>query len=788
MPIRSLAHLTLGTGILWCASSGAVAAPVQTAFPAAGPDDCIAAAAPTFSGRRAIADSFEDSIEIRDVDGVLLRTITRAEITALAPWMTLGGNQDGPCALAWTDSGRQLYIAVFDAAIAGDGMPSDVILRYDVFDDALIRFARLELSANENAFPHLGLAHLAGRLYIGNDAGMVTAFNALSNSTSGSIRWSGALPGGSPVRGLAIDRASKWLYLANDIGIYRHDLNLNALTAVAVGSLPAIRGLAHTTHFGAPGQEGLYILTDDGASGSTVSRISDAQAMGNAAFAPTVYTTSPDLWHDIAATADGALLLSADEDAVLITDSADSRLSLPMWIEDEFAQAVDFGKGLISPDGEPQGWVIDADVIPAWNRFHPATPDGAAWVVFLLIMNDHLFADPAAQGLVRDILMRYAGHMPGGIGASRSADGYFRHWIDPITGQTKPGWSNELATYSTMKLVAAADRAAAFYPGDPDIQAAALEIICGVTNWDGFIQPTGNRGVYLIANAGGGPSGAAINNPFTEGVIFVEQAATYGGPTSVSALTKWTDRAQLPSALWVPGRPVTGAGSGSFLPAFITIYSELLQPTFRASTSWNQHTENLFVSHCSWNDDNAPEFFTVFSAGTTKGEWGGYNADSLSNHPGNVTTLTSLMGFCARGDRDPAVAAYHAYRNGARQTFKNGASILYRRSAIDPAYDPNSAGLPDVAHGALALAELIAPGSIESVLAISYDADICTPPNICVGDINGDGFTNAADFTILAGNFGAGPGATLAQGDLTGEGYINAADFTILAGDFGCAP
>ena len=58
-------------------------------------------------------------------------------------------------------------------------------------------------------------------------------------------------------------------------------------------------------------------------------------------------------------------------------------------------------------------------------------------------------------------------------------------------------------------------------------------------------------------------------------------------------------------------------------------------------------------------------------------------------------------------------------------------------------------------------------------------------PTICIGDVNGDGSTNAADFTILAGNFGSNvPPNT--GGDLNGDGIVNAADFVILAGDFGC--
>jgi hypothetical protein len=59
-------------------------------------------------------------------------------------------------------------------------------------------------------------------------------------------------------------------------------------------------------------------------------------------------------------------------------------------------------------------------------------------------------------------------------------------------------------------------------------------------------------------------------------------------------------------------------------------------------------------------------------------------------------------------------------------------------------------------------------------------------PAPCPGDVNGDGQTNAADFTILASSFGASvPVGTL--GDLNSDGVVDATDFTVLAGDFGCA-
>ncbi len=63
-------------------------------------------------------------------------------------------------------------------------------------------------------------------------------------------------------------------------------------------------------------------------------------------------------------------------------------------------------------------------------------------------------------------------------------------------------------------------------------------------------------------------------------------------------------------------------------------------------------------------------------------------------------------------------------------------------------------------------------------------ASVVTPA--CVGDVNEDGFVDVFDFSDLAANFGAGPGATREQGDLTGDGFVDVFDFSELAANFGC--
>jgi hypothetical protein len=766
------------------------AQPVIETWPVQGPDDTAAVASPALSGWYAAADSFEDSVEIRDISGALVRTITRAEIGALLPWMSLGGGPDGPSGLAWSDSGRLLFILVHDANLASDGQPSDAVLRYDTGTDSLSVFARLELFDRDDQWPHLSAVHFKGRLYVGafgfRGPAVVRVFQATANAASGVLLGSASLPSGTFVHGLAVDRGNGFLYAASESSIFRANLAAWPLSFTLVGNLANLRGLAYSDHYGGAGNAGLYALTGTSSpAAGQVWFIPPAQALGVQGFAPSPYASSASEWHSIAATADGKLLVGADEDAALISDASDSRLSFSVWLADEFAQAVHLARGLISPDGEPPGWVIDGDVQQGWTRFHPATPDAAGWAVLLLMMNEQVYGDPLAQSQVRQILVRYAGLASDGIRPTLTADGVMRHWIDPFTGQAKAGWDPEFATLSTEGIVLAASRARTRYPSDGAIQQAAAQIVCQERNQDAYFQ-AGTDAVYLKGLVGGGPDTSSASRPFSEAILLAEQLGFYGHAGAGAAYARWLNRANWPTATYLTERPITGDAAGQFQAAFTSLYPLLLQPAFRAGPAWQAQVATVRDSNAAWTDDNGPRSATVFSAGTTKAEWGGYHADTLADHPGDVASFPALMALSATGRRAEAVGAYNAYRRGARQTFLSGASILYRRSSVDPAYQPNSAGLPDVALGALGLAELIQPGSVAQVLAMPYqtcgttcypNCDASTTPPVL----------NVADFTCFLQRFAAGDAYSNCDGSTTPP-VLNVADFTCFLQRFagGC--
>lgn len=784
----------------------ASAAPVTGPWPTPGNADSYAVASAALAGLTATASAANDSVEIRDINQSVIRTVTREQMVALLPWMVLDSSNDGPAGMAFTDSGRLLFIAVTDTNAAGGGQPSDAILRLDVDTGDLRVFYRDELGGfNVVARPRAPLAHYKGKLYYGNSGGNVVQLRALMNDLSGTLLATTTSASAPLIMGLAVDRGGDAIWMATDTQLYRAAVTAPnfATSFVLRGARSSIRGIAFSEHFGGSANAGLYVLsssTGPDAFSTSFAPLTSTRLSGTLAF--TTYTSGFAVRNDIVATADGKLLLGQAAGAELVSDSSDTRLSYPNFVRNEFDQVVTFGRGLISPDGQPAGWVIDADVVPTINRFHPATPDAACWTVLLLLMNDEInrqgggSGDPLAQQQVRTILKRYAGQMPDGIVPLRSADGIYWHWINPATGGDA-GWGDSYATMSTMKIALAAARAMAYYSNDHEIRRAARAIICGVHGWDSYFQGSLPHRMYLIGNAGVGPAGGA-SGPFHEGILFANLAAWYGGANSVSAYNAWLNRASSPSATLLTGRPVTGDSANNFQSAFISLYPLLLTPEYRASAAWQAQVRDLRASNAAWTDDNGPQYNTVFSAGTSSFN-GGYNADSLSNHPGDMTTFTSLLAFAAGdgasgGRTVESVGGYQAYRMGARQTFKTGASMLYRRSNTNRSYSPNSAGLPDVALGALGLAELLSPGAVDRVLNTALPSCAYCQADVDDGTGTGaiDGGVDINDLLFFLGAFEQGDAAADLDDDgvdpATPDGGTDINDLLFFLGHFesGC--
>ncbi len=782
-----------GSAMAWAslAAPAGLAQPVSSPWngPALGGGAATLVATAGLAGWQLAAGS-DGRLRAVDVRGEVVWAAEPANVTALAPWLTLGpGGAARVVGAAMSESGRLGFVAIAQSGLAPDSQPRGTLLRWDTSTGSLGVFARVELGDGTSAAP---LAHFGGRLLAGTPAGL-RIYRANANDTTGTLLGSDA----NVFRSLSVDRErGQWHGLRSDGTLVRAGSVLVPPNWVTVGNLPGGPTAAAAFSDTAGRGQGLYHTVVDGADPAAAVQmrfIPANQMRGEAAFAPVIYgrvnvsqTSIGPTGVTLAAGAEGTLVASGATAPVAVRDAADTRLSLQAWMRSELTQQVAFARSLITGPASPggSGWVIDADTQIGLTRFHPASPDAAAWTVLLLLAAHDVLDDPAAQADVRRVLLRHAGLAFPGSEPQRNPDGWFLHWIEPATGGQKSGWGDGFATLSTMKIVLAAARAAQMFPEDAQIQAAAREIVCRVRNHDAFLQLPG--GYFMLAQPAGGPITTSRSAAFNEGLLFAEQAGVYGGPTGATASANWFNRALWPTATWLSGRPITGDVAGAFLPAFVSIYPALLSERYRASSDWSAHMANLRASSAAWTDDNRPRWYTVFSAGTTRSDWGGYHADALGDSPGNVSTFTAVMGVsamsgAANGDAE-IVGAYNAFLRGARQPFTGGASILYRRSSIDAAYVPNSAGLPDVAMGGLALAARLDSTFTDRVLAKTYWAcPRCVADIVSVGGLPPtDGLITGDDFNAFIGAFAAG--APLA--DVVGIGGLPGSDGLITGDDF----
>ncbi len=289
-------------------------------------------------------------------------------------------------------------------------------------------------------------------------------------------------------------------------------------------------------------------------------------------------------------------------------------------------------------------------------------------------------------------------------------------------------------------------------PGFPALNASGTAEFLQYLSQVGFRGPNGLAGVG-IDSLTGNPNAAATATDPTAGDFIAVARFPGGAPV-------WTVAAYEGQPVKSgPTGPVVGAiGNGS--------------PISISAPAIDKLGNVYFVGN--YDPTVGPPVNALFKA-VNSGS--GYNLEVLIKEGdafvGANSASTYTIEKLALGDTDSlASGGFH------------GAQIVQTQI---PGYTTTNPASPFAAGGILVNATITYNnlGNAESYEAALFIGPYAPPTALCDGDVNGDGFTNSADFNILAANFNQTvPPNT--QGDLSGDGVVNASDFNILAGDFGC--
>ena len=662
--------------------------------------DLVAAA--RYAGLYAVADRTSDSIELFDIHQNQIAQITADDLlVALPPGSNINGDDLGPVGLAFSASGRLLYINVGKEKKA-------TILKYNTNTKALTSFVSSLNLATHPDTGNLGMAHNEGVLWVGTGDGQLLRYKAERNDEDGELQASYALDGQS-VRDITIDSADDKGYISTSQGLYRLNTAMSAIDRLI--DIDGLKGSSFGRTYGAEKQGGLYLLADDISAGDQLLYISTEKLRQNGDLTPQFYTKI-ETTSDIAATADGRMLLAGNISRVM-NDGSDDRLSYEEWLRDEYEQYMTYFRTLLWPDGHPEGWVVGNDAHPDKNRYKVMSTGGAAWTILALITDEVMFGR-SAEREIELILTRHAGQHPDGIVPEVTIDGLFFTSYEPDTGKgiatAASGRKDTASIYTTAKMVNAAIRAKEHYPDNEQIRMAADKIIGQQKNYADYLrryaQVEQRATIY-------GPLGRDKLNtakPYQEAYLFAELAPIFD-PMAYWAYEDWWKHRENHRYLrtWLDTEPVVKYNQSSF----VELYGHIFFKDRRQSEGWRENFDNFYAHQAAWTDDNNPHYLTAFSAGPTEI---GYNADNISDHPGTINHFPAVLGFGMYGNSVPMVGGYMAYRDGSRQKLQGrpdvlgpdgspGAHMLTRYSNDDPQWQNPRIGIPDAAFGLFGLAE-----------------------------------------------------------------------------------
>lgn len=661
-------------------------------------------ASPKFAGYYAAADAATDTVEIRDIRDQLLRTLTTTELQTLMGTSSISENGYGPCALAFSDSGRQLFIAVRGQSAGAQ----DAILSYNTISEHLRVFTTLDIP---DGIERLPMMHSGGILYLGS-TGFIIRYSAQRNDSNGTLLTPLSLPVDNStfeVTGLASEPVSGKIFVSTTNALLSALITTNTDTLYTTTAITNIQDIAMARTYGADGQGGLYLLRN----GGMLDYIPTAQIRAGSTYTNSTYSSIAGAVN-LAATPCGRLLARAENQILLLSDTSDTRMDFETWVQNAFEEHLLYAKSFCWPNGTLEGLICDH--IGRTYASNYASADNAAHVIYTLILADHLLDDPDARDLTAVILRRHAALQPDGKQPELNPDGIYPHWLDMTTAE-----GSLFGTFSVNLVYSSALHAREYWKNDPEIVALCEALLARLRNLRDYT--TGNGTIVYSADSYG-PSGYYYGG-FTEIYSIWEMNAAQGTMGIRTFDNYWSNRNQIAYST-----PLTGTNEPRVYtedhPAFISLYNFGTSKRLREESSWREEFDGQYALHSAWTDDHAPHYFTVFSAGhgTT-----GYQADTVNNHPGNATHFPALIGFSSMGNTAPAVAAYMAYRDGRRATrfhnsrYARGAEIMLRYANSDPDWQDDIASLVDSGFASWALAELIEPGVLTDILAMDIHRD-----------------------------------------------------------------
>ncbi|MGB3464847.1 MAG: T9SS type A sorting domain-containing protein [Cyclobacteriaceae bacterium] len=365
----------------------------------------------------------------------------------------------------------------------------------------------------------------------------------------------------------------------------------------------------------------------------------------------------------------------------------------------------------------PNGMYRDSKVVrQGWTDYHPISVANVGVGLISVCIADRAGFESNGQNKVTQTLETILGYTSG-FNPDTNASGYYRHFLDPVTGAN--AWNSEYSTIDAAILVSGALFAKNYYNGNWYIGYLADQLFNSI-DWSRSVYNGTTGEIYLEMGANGYGFGQATM-PFNEYMIVANLARIQdvgGNGIGTQAWNTWTNLGQFDNANYWGYPLLTDDPNGNhFISDFTVQFPYYYVNWATTSVTYNNYMRNAMNADRRYYNNINNQFPDRqghewgLGAGSNPG---GYNADAINDHPYHIVSPHIMAGYLALDNNIYNDLVTQLSQNKSDYYLSNGLEFQWRYSLDNPAWRSNDVQGVDYSTMLFGLAQYFYPGFFQS--------------------------------------------------------------------------
>lgn len=338
-----------------------------------------------------------------------------------------------------------------------------------------------------------------------------------------------------------------------------------------------------------------------------------------------------------------------------------------------------------------KGIYRDSVLLTNATPYHPSSVAASGIGLFSEAIAAKKGWEPDALANVKKTISTMTGNTSG-FNAERTANGYYRHFINMDTGARE--WNSEFSTVDTAIFVTGSLFAAKYF-NDPELNAMVSKLYHSI-DFGAAIADPDTGGIYMIMNADGTGDAKAITLPYNEYIVVAWLAYNQNidNPQSKAVQlwnNKFADTDNLLTAKYKDIDLLTD-NSDHYLSSFTVLFPYYMVNMFSKSDGYRSYMANAYKADKLWSEEEGADTY----------EWGngagaapapvGYHADSINNNEFRIISPQIISGFLPINPSGKQDLLNIYSRNKGVYSLQSDQStkILWRYSLSQPEWQPDS--------------------------------------------------------------------------------------------------